>query len=770
MSLVRIHAGQQAFPIGDDQPVFVIAEIGKNFIQQEVEQSTEAYLANAMALVKAAKQAGAHAVKFQTHHAEDEQAALQVISPHFLGSDRYAWVSRNERATPVETFWRPLKEQCDREGIIFFSTPMSRGAAEKLAAIDTPFWKVGSGDVLDFVMLDFMRRSGKPIVLSTGMSTREEIDRAVAFLREKTDQIVLLHCVSRYPCPPEELRLRTIGYLKKRYGLPVGFSDHSIGTDSAIAAAALGACVIEKHFSFDRSFWGSDHKVSLLPHEMMALTEGVRRVRDDVNFRNDLLQSDIVVRGMGQEEKMLDEHEAVFRPLFRKTLCASQDLPAGTILEQSHFYAMRPQTHLNGFPSEAYPDLLGRALRQPLHRYQPMHADAFSTEVATTRTRRKICVVIINRANYGRVKSVLKAIRRHPNLELQIVAGSSLLLERYGRAADIVRADGFDISAELHTAVEGETPLTMAKSVGLGIIEITNALNHLKPDAVVTVADRFETMATAVAASYMNIPVAHIQGGEVTGSIDESVRHAVTKLSHLHFPATEKSRERLIKMGEDPSSVVCSGCPSLDLIYGSDLSFTQEELSHLGYLGVGVSVDFSRPYLLMMQHPVTTEYGSGYHQIMETVEAIVRIGMPTVALWPNIDAGSDDISKGLRVFREINPNAPFRFYKNFSPELYYKILMNTVCAIGNSSSFIREGSFLGTPAVIVGSRQEGREHGLNARFDVPHEREAIERAIREQSQHGRYSSDTTFGDGHADERIAEALARASLRIQKRLSY
>lgn len=770
MPFISIRVQDRTYQIGDGQPVFLIAEIGKNFIQQESEASTGEYLANAVALVRAAKQAGAHAVKFQTHHAEDEQAALSVVSPHFTGADRYAWVSRNDRATSVDAFWRPLKEVCDQEGIVFFSTPMSRGAAEKFMAVDPPFWKIGSGDILDFVLLDYVRRSGKPVILSTGMSTLEEIDRAVAFLREQTKQIILLHCVSRYPCPPEELRLRTIGFLQKRYGLPVGFSDHSLGTDSAIAAAALGACVIEKHFSLDRGYWGSDHKVSLLPQEMTALVEGVRRVRDDVTFRNDILQSDTVVRGMGKEEKIMDEQEAIFRPLFRKTLCAAQDLPVGTVLEPRHFFAMRPQIHLNGFPSEAYPDVLGRTLRQPIRRYQPIHADAFLSERGAACTRRKVCVVIINRANYGRVKSVLQAIRDRSDLELQIIAGSSLLLERYGRASDIVRADGFVISAELHTAVEGETPLTMAKSVGLGIIEMTNALNQLKPDIVVTVADRFETMATAVAASYMNIPVAHIQGGEVTGSIDESVRHAVTKLSHLHFPATEKSRERLIRMGEDPAVVICSGCPSLDLMRDADLAFTAEELEHLGYLGVGTAIDFARPYVLLMQHPVTTEYGSGYHQIMETVEALHRVGMPVVALWPNIDAGSDDISKGLRVFRETHPEAPFRFYKNFPPEIYYKILSNAACAVGNSSSFIREGSFLGTPAVVVGSRQEGREHGPNACFGVPHERAAIENAIIAQIRHGRYSSDTTFGDGSAGERIAEALAKAHLRIQKRLAY
>lgn len=385
-------------------------------------------------------------------------------------------------------------------------------------------------------------------------------------------------------------------------------------------------------------------------------------------------------------------------------------------------------------------------------------------------TKRKICIVIINRANYARIKSVLTAIHAHPNLELQIVAGSSLLLERHGRAVEVIRRDGFEVNAEVHMVVEGETPLTMAKSVGLGIVEITNALNQLKPDIVLTIADRFETIATATAAAYMNIPVAHTQGGEITGSIDESVRHAVTMLAHVHFPATKESAARLCRMGVAADSVFFSGCPSIDLIAHLDRTFPPDELSEIAVAGVGPSVDVTKPYLLLMQHPVTTEYGSGMQQIMETIEAVRSIGMQTIALWPNIDAGSDQISKGIRMFRESSPTVPIRFYKNFSPEAYARILANAVCAVGNSSSFIREGSYLGTPGVIVGTRQQGREHGQNVVTDVPHDRAAIVEAIQRQVAHGRYEPDPIFGDGNAGQRIADILATVLPRIQKRLSH
>jgi len=375
LTSIEIQNGDRTIRIGGGARAFVIAEIGKNFIQTKDERSTEEYLANAIALVRAAKDAGADAVKFQTHAVEDEQVDITVVSPHFVGADRYRWIRRNEAATPLETFWQPLKRACDELGILFFSTPMSRGAAERLSPVDPQLWKIGSGDLLDFVLLDYVRQSGKPILVSSGMSTLEEVDRAMAFLNEKTDQVVLLHCVSQYPCPTEDLNLNTIGFYRERYGSLVGFSDHSIGTESAIAAVALGAVVIEKHFSFDRALWGSDHKVSLTPQELAELVQGVARVHTDSAYRAAVLQGEVVKCGMGDHAKRMDDGEAIFRPLFRKTLVAAGDLPAGTILGPENVYAMRPQAHLDGFPSDAYPEVLGKVLQADIRKYTPLRPD-----------------------------------------------------------------------------------------------------------------------------------------------------------------------------------------------------------------------------------------------------------------------------------------------------------------------------------------------------------------------------------------------------------
>src|SRR5436190_6584090 len=178
---------------------------------------------------------------------------------------------------------------------------------------------------------------------------------------------------------------------------------------------------------------------------------------------------------------------------------------------------------------------------------------------------RKICVVVTARPSYSRIKTALKAIQEHPDLELQLVVAASALLDRYGNAVRYIQDDGFDISARVYMVLEGENLAAMAKTTGLGLLELATVFDNLKPDVVVTVADRYETLATAVAASYMNIPVAHVQGGEVTGSIDEKVRHAVTKLADLHLVSTERAAERVMRMGEDAATVFVTGCPSIDL-------------------------------------------------------------------------------------------------------------------------------------------------------------------------------------------------------------
>lgn len=364
----------------------------------------------------------------------------------------------------------------------------------------------------------------------------------------------------------------------------------------------------------------------------------------------------------------------------------------------------------------------------------------------------------------------MRAVQKHPDLKLQLIVGASALLDRYGAIVDVIEADGFKPDARVHMLIEGETPLTMAKSTGLGLLELPTIFANLKPEIIVTVGDRFETIATAIAASYMNIPLAHTMGGEVSGTIDESIRHAITKLAHLHFPANRAAGERIIRMGEAPESVHVVGCPRVDLV--AEMAQNDGALTERDWLereGVGGHINLDEPFLLVAQHPVTTEYSQGEHQITESLIALQQLKMPTVMLWPNADAGSEDIARGMRKFREHYRHDYIRFYKTFPVETWVRLMMHAACMIGNSSAPIREGAYLGLPSVNIGTRQTGRERGKNV-IDVGYDREQILEAVQKQLANGCYPSEHIYGDGHAGERIANVLATTPLRIQKRIVY
>lgn len=384
-------------------------------------------------------------------------------------------------------------------------------------------------------------------------------------------------------------------------------------------------------------------------------------------------------------------------------------------------------------------------------------------------SKRKICVVITARPSYARIKSALRAINDHPELELQLVVAASALLERYGAPVDYIERDGFEIAARVYMVLEGENLVTSAKSTGLGMVELATVFDNLRPDVVVTVADRYETLATAATAAYTNIPVAHVQGGEVTGSIDEKVRHAVTKLSDIHLVATRRAAEYVIRMGEDPAAVFWTGGPDIDLaaeIAGTpEIDFDPFER----HGGVGESFAIEDGYAVVIQHPVTTQYEQSRAQIAETLEAMNDLGLPTLWFWPNVDAGSDGTSKGIRVFREVAKPARIHFFRNMPPEDFLRLLNRCRVIVGNSSVAIREGSFLGVPAVNIGNRQAGREHGANV-IHVDYDAREITGAVTSQLSANRYESEQIYGDGNAGNRIAETLASCELRIDKRLHY
>jgi UDP-hydrolysing UDP-N-acetyl-D-glucosamine 2-epimerase len=390
--------------------------------------------------------------------------------------------------------------------------------------------------------------------------------------------------------------------------------------------------------------------------------------------------------------------------------------------------------------------------------------------------KRKVCFPITSRAYYGRSQLLLKKLQAHPGIDLKLMLGGSILLDKYSKhiAADIA-AGGFEIESSLFNVIEGGNHVAMAKTACLTALEFTNSLHTAAPDLVVICGDRFEQLAIAMAAAYLNITIAHIEGGDVTGSIDESVRHAITKLAHLHFVTNEDAHRRVLAMGEDPRYVFNTGSLDVELAAHITATLTNEQSSVLfsdepggiNALGVGHNVDIEQPFLMVVQHPVTTDADNRQH-LETTLRVVSSFDLPTIWFWPNPDAGTGEMADSLRHMRERHPEltAHMRFITNVPANDFVALLAHAACLVGNSSAGIKECSFLGTPVVNIGARQQGRltaEHVMH----VGHDAEEIAAAIASQLAHGRYDPSNIYFKDNASETITNLLATTPLYTQKR---
>ncbi|MBU0649366.1 UDP-N-acetylglucosamine 2-epimerase (hydrolyzing) [Patescibacteria group bacterium] len=381
-------------------------------------------------------------------------------------------------------------------------------------------------------------------------------------------------------------------------------------------------------------------------------------------------------------------------------------------------------------------------------------------------SKRKICFVITSKIHYGRNRLVLNELRNDPDLDLQMIVGASAILSKYGDVLALMKDDGFNCDAKINMSIEGGTPVSMAKTTGLGIIEFSTAFENLDPDVVIVRGDRFEMLAAAIAAAYMNKTIAHIEGGDVSGTIDESVRHAITKLAHIHFCTNEDSRQRVIKLGERPEYVFNVGSPDVEFAALNGQGISNQRITEFS-VG-GNEVDINQPFLMVVQHPVTTELDKNLENIEKTLATVYELKIPCLWFWPNIDAGTDEVSKGMRRFREIHDPENIRFIKYVLPEEYIALLKKTCCLIGNSSSGIKESSYLGTPVVNIGTRQNGRLRAENVR-DVNCDVEEIIKAIKYQVDHGRYLSSGLYYKPDTAKNIVKKLKEIDLYIQKRIT-
>jgi UDP-hydrolysing UDP-N-acetyl-D-glucosamine 2-epimerase len=380
--------------------------------------------------------------------------------------------------------------------------------------------------------------------------------------------------------------------------------------------------------------------------------------------------------------------------------------------------------------------------------------------------KRRILYITGTRADYGLMKSVLKEIGKHPKLELEIVATGMHLMEEFGMPLNEIKKDGFKIH-EIDATYENDNKESMANFIGKFIQLLTKKVMEINPDIILLLGDRGEMLAGAIVGAYLAIPVAHLHGGEITSTVDEFSRHAITKLAHIHFPATEESANRIIKMGEDPSNVFVVGAPGLDSILNENLIEPTE-------LSEKYNLDLSEPILLVVQHPVTTEVDDAPEQIRETLEAISELKHQTILIYPNADAG------GRRMIEVIKGYEKYPFIKTFKsiPHKEYLSLMRIASVmVGNSSSGIIEAPSFGLPVVNIGSRQEGRQRAENV-IDVDYDKEQIKAAIKK----ALYDEDfkekvkkckNPYGDGKAGVRIADILSKVKTDknlLQKRLTY
>ena len=379
---------------------------------------------------------------------------------------------------------------------------------------------------------------------------------------------------------------------------------------------------------------------------------------------------------------------------------------------------------------------------------------------------RKICIVITARSSYSKYRTILENLKKM-NVIIQIICSGSALIDKFGKVENEIVKDGFKIDKKINCILENDVTDRTSKEVGIALFEFSNAFNQLKPDIVTIMADRYEILAPTIAASFLNIPIAHIQGGELSGNIDEKVRHAVSKFSNIHFPATKKARKILLKMGENKDNIFHTGCPSIDIakevMKKKKLSFN----IYSKYGGVGAKPNLKNGYIIVMQHPVTDERGKSGIQIRQTLKALKQTNLPIIWFWPNVDSGTDLISLNIRIFREKNTLNNFHFIKNMNPKDFLEFLFFSKGIIGNSSCAIRECSFLGIPAINIGTRQIKRERGPNV-VDVGYNANEISNAIINHFSK-KIKKSSLYGSGNAGKKIASRLSNVKLSYIKYFS-
>jgi UDP-hydrolysing UDP-N-acetyl-D-glucosamine 2-epimerase len=388
---------------------------------------------------------------------------------------------------------------------------------------------------------------------------------------------------------------------------------------------------------------------------------------------------------------------------------------------------------------------------------------------------KKVLLYIGSRANYSSARSLLKAFKSHEMLDSIVILGAAALVDKYGNLEELIKSDGFNIDHKISFLVEGGKLENMAQSCGIAMNNFPSIIEKYNPDYIFVIGDRFDVLPIASTAMLMNIPLAHSMGGERSGTVDESIRHAISKMANLHFVANQDAMDRLIKMGELPETIFNVGCPRIDYINETVNEFKKGNMLSSKtifetYHGVGNEFDILKEdFLLVSFHPVTTEYKDLQELTRNLLQALSSSKIKVIMLWPNADAGNDFISKEIRVFREKHAPSWLYLFKNLPVEVYLQLLYLCKCLVGNSSSAVREGEFIGVKAVNIGSRQNARLRGKNL-IDCDYSQESIKKSISQQlSNRGDLKSEYLYGSGNSANEVADILANTNIENTQKLN-
>jgi len=526
-------------------PVFVIAEAGVNH---------NGDLAMAFALCDAARAAGADAVKFQTFRAADlvvRGAPTAAYQARQTGEqDQFAMLEKLELS---EAQHEKIRDHCAHIGIEFFSTPFSVSAVDMLTRLGVRRLKLSSGELTHRQLVEHAAATQLPLLLSSGMATIEETAEALDWVhavRGHLRDVTVLHCTSAYPAEDNTLNLRALQHMAEVLSVPIGYSDHSLGIEAALAAVALGACVIEKHLTLDRNLPGPDHAASLEPADFLHMVRGIRRVQ----------------AMLGDGVKAPRPEELATARVVRRSVVARVDLPAGALLRASQLACRRPGTGIAPVRSGCFGRTSGCATRSRGHRAAVVRPGAGGgcMSVAASAPKRRIAYLSGTRADFSLMCETLRRIHADPAMELSVIATGTHLSDAHGHTVDEIRAAGLPLAAEIPVDVLTRTAASMSQAIATCLQHMSTWLQAERPDLLLVLGDRGEMLAGALAALNQGVPTAHLHGGERSGTVDEPVRHAISKLCSYHLVATEGSRDRLIRMGEAPERIHVVGAPGLD--------------------------------------------------------------------------------------------------------------------------------------------------------------------------------------------------------------